>query len=99
KADRHRGQCTANKAPRPKGSIEPANRGPAEAQDADSEHGDQHNKRAAEHCLGERQDRYTARGSHSQELGEAAGDVAYRVNGAQAARCHGAAGPWGEHRS
>ena len=50
----------------------------------DGEHGDQHDERAAEQCLGERQDRDTAGRSHPHELGQAAGDIADHVSGAAA---------------
>jgi len=83
-ADRACGHCTAGQATRAEGGREPADRGPAESKDVDGEHGDQHDERAAEQGLGEGQDRDTARRSHSQELGEAAGDVACDVSGAAA---------------
>ena len=59
-ADRPRSYRAAGQATRPKGGSEPANRRPAEHEDVDGEHSDQHHERAADQCLGERQDRNTA---------------------------------------
>ena len=83
-ADRPCGHRTAGQTTRAEGSGEPANRGPAQSEDVDGEHGDQDDERAAEQCLGERQDRDAAGRSHPQELGQAAGDVAYHATGAPA---------------
>ena len=82
-ADRPRGHRTAGQAARAEGGGEPADRGPAQSQDVDGEHGDQHDERAAEQGLGERQDRDTAGRGHPHELGQAAGDVADHVTGAR----------------